>query len=504
MRNRWYLSIVMALAMASCARRGAVEVKPQTPATATTRPTLAAREFAAPIDVTGLPANSNFVVASCQIDFSEILARLNVAGAVDEHTLGLGLVLPDGRELRQPVQYTPTPQPRAKERRLLPGTTTSVSYGAEFAAADAVPRPRLAGELTWIADPKLAAGGASATLHYVLHFSVPAGGRAIQVPFAPQNLRAFDAAGRATPAADFPVMQIHPQWAMNGQVQLYAGRSLLTAYHLGPTTPTPAPGEYRRPFLYPVMSPDGVPLTEFGKPHDPTGSHAHHYSLWVAHNSVGGHEFWGEKGGTIVHQQLEAQEDGPVFCRIVQRNKWMYGEKDDVLHERRTLTAYLPGPDFRVMDVELEFTTPADKPVTLGKTTFGFLAARVAQSMTVFDGGGEILTSRGHHNEAGAHLQHAEWLDQSGPVAPSLWSGITLMDHPSNPNHPTMWHCRNDGWAGAAFCGDAAYDITPGKPLHLRYRVLVHRGDATDGHVAEHYAEFIASPMIHVGPPKAF
>src|SRR5262249_2170969 len=139
-------------------------------------------------------------------------------------------------------------------------------------------------------------------------------------------------------------------------------QSLVTSYHLGAAAAQPPPGAARRPFLYPVNGPDGIPLTEFGKPHDPTGSHAHHYSLWVAHNSVNGQDFWGEKGGVIVHKQLELQEDGPLFCRLVQRAAWAAGG-NELLQERRTTTLYRSFGRYRLIDVELELT-PTKEAVT--------------------------------------------------------------------------------------------------------------------------------------------
>ncbi|HYT91990.1 MAG TPA: PmoA family protein, partial [Gemmataceae bacterium] len=258
----------------------------------------------------------------------------------------------------------------------------------------------------------------------------------------------------------------------------------------------------RRPFLYPVNGPDGIALTEFGKPHDPTGSHDHHYSLWVAHTSVNGHDFWSEKGGVIVHKRFDQLEDGPVYCRLVQSNGWVFGGKE-VLQERRSLTVYRPLAAFRLMDIELELTPPKGEAVTFGKSSFGLLAVRVAQSMSVFDGGGEILTGSGHRNEREAHLKRACWLDQSGPVAPGKWGGIAIFDHAENVNHPTGWHCRNDGWAGAAFALDGPYTIKAGEQLRLRYRILLHRGSTSTGEVAHRYEEYRTRPTVRVGEPAA-
>lgn len=159
------------------------------------------------------------------------------------------------------------------------------------------------------------------------------------------------------------------------------------------------------------------------------------------------------------------------------------------------------GPGTRLIDVEIEFTPPSEEAVVFGKTPFGFLAARVAQSMTVFDGGGEIVNANGDRNEQGAHLKRAAWIDQSGPVARDTWNGIAILDHPDNPNYPTTWHCRNDGWAGAAFNADHAYTLEPGGTLRLRYRIVLHRHNAIGGQIAQRYLEYAAKPACQFGAP---
>lgn len=453
--------------------------------------------YALPIHVSGLvPGGDGVTPISVSLDFAALLQELAAGGTIDPQALELREVTAGTEhDASLSVQFQVAPQPGRQPRQLLPGTPASVSYGLELDAA-AKPSYPCTGELTWMAAPS-----ADGTAHYLLRFAVPQAGRLIQVPYPPRDLRAFDTAGRALPARQFPTMQIRPQRPLDGRVELLAANQAVLGYHVGPLLPTVlTPGSIRRPFLYPVVGPDGVGLTEFGKPHDPTDSHAHHYSLWIAHNDVGGQSFWSEKGGSIHHEQFELLEDGPVFCRAVQRTSWLADKP--ILRERRQTTLYHTPDGLRLFDIELEFAPAENGPVTLGKTSFGFLAARVAQSMSVFDGGGEIVNSAGQRNEQGAHLQHAKWLDQSGPIAPGRWNGIAIFDHPQNPRYPTGWHCRNDGWAGASFTLDEPYVIEPDKPLRLRYRICLHRGNAEQGNVATHWAQFATDPKIDFGRPQ--
>ena len=454
-----------------------------------------------PLEVQDLPAGAQGVPISTITNFSQILQDANLPGTADTKSLRLFQLSSRG-DLEVPVQFSPAPQPRLKGQPLLAGTSSAASYLGEYGPKGTPKELQVTGQLSW-----LAANPSNGVCRYRLDFGALRRGSFIQVPYPPQNLQAFDANGCATPVRWFPSMQIRPLQPLAGGVDILENRQLVTTYHVGPLVGSALSPDVmiRRPFLYPVNGPDGIGLTEFGKPHDPTGSHAHHYSLWIAHTHVDGHDFWSERGGIIAHESFELQEDGPVFCRLVQRARWLrnptstMGKTQAILNERRTLIFYRGEPDFRLVDVELEFTPAGPGPVTLGKTNFGFLAVRIAQSMTVFDGGGEIVNSSGDRNEREAHEKQALWIDQSGPIGENRWGGVAIFDHPDNLRHPTYWHCRNDGWAGAAFNLKEGYQIGPAEPLRLKYRLCLHRHDAARGNVAQRYAEYEAKPQIHIG-----
>jgi hypothetical protein len=452
---------------------------------------VAAADFSVGINVTDLPKGSEFVTVSAPVDFTQLLRAHNTLVPVDERTLRLF----DERGREIPYQFSASPQPRPKSRLLAPGTSPNVSYAAEYAVTNVPPNLRVSGELSWIVTK-----AKSTKANFEIRFSTPKSGLIVQTPFPPENFRMFDDAGRTRSVRWFPNLKLHPQWPMDGVVHFSENTNLITSYHLGPAVGAAA-ANTRRPYFYPVYGPDHIGLTEFGKPHDPTGSHAHHYSLWIAHNDVDGASFWSERGGIIAHESLDLMDDGPIFSRVVQKARWQ-NQNRDVLRETRTITAYKAARNFRCVDIEIALTPASSNSVTFGKTSFGFLAARVAQSMTVFDGAGEIRTSEGKLNESGAHLTHAKWLDQSGPIAQGKWGGIAILDSPDNPNFPTGWHCRNDGWAGTAFNMDAPHKLEAAKQLHLRYRVILHRGDATNANIDRRFEEWAGRPKIKLSVVK--
>lgn len=271
-----------------------------------------------------------------------------------------------------------------------------------------------------------------------------------------------------------------------------AGREL-TRYHFGPSL--------RRPFLYPVNGPAGRSLTRMGHPHDPV-SHSHHNSVWISHADVNGDNFWGDTGdGRIVTRKILRYDDGRDSASLVALNAWV--GKDDHIHlleRRRVAVRSLADPELRdswliMIDLQLE----ADQePATLGKTPFGLVGVRLAKTIGVNDGGGQIRNSEGNVNEQGPNgcfWKAARWVDYSGPIAPDAVEGITLFDHPMNPNHPTPFHVRGDGWMGTCLTFDGPRTISPGEPLRLRYGLLVHLGAPKPEWIDGRWKEFADLPV---------
>ena len=80
--------------------------------------------------------------------------------------------------------------------------------------------------------------------------------------------------------------------------------------------------------------------------------------------------------------------------------------------------------------------------------------------------------------------------------------GVTIMDHPSNPGHPTHWHSRAYGLFAANIFGlrdfysdkskDGSVSLKEGGTMRFRYRVMIHAGDTASTNIAEDYKKFAA------------
>jgi hypothetical protein len=279
-----------------------------------------------------------------------------------------------------------------------------------------------------------------------------------------------------------PAMQALP--LPDAQISFQRNGAELTRYHFDP--------RLRRPFLYPVIGPSGRSLTRMGHPHDPV-SHSHHNSIWISHASVDGVSFWDDRAaGQILHQRVEKFEDGEAAAALVV-NSWATSNKV-VLTERRFMTIRpLPRNEWLlIIDLHLE---PKSDSVTFGKTPFGLVGVRMAKTIGVHDGGGQIRNSEGGINETNVLWKRARWVDYSGPIAPRKVEGIALMDHPSNPNHPTYFHVRNDGWMGTSLTYAEPRTVLKGQGLKLRYGFYIHGDAPTPEALESRWREFRDLPV---------
>jgi hypothetical protein len=286
-------------------------------------------------------------------------------------------------------------------------------------------------------------------------------------------------------------MQILP--LPNGEASFQRDGQEIARYYFGK--------DLKRPFVYPVIGPSGRSLTRMGHPHDPE-THSHHNSVWVSHQMIGDANFWEDRGvARIAHQRVIRYEDSDAEAFVESENAWLDKDGKPLMRElRRTGAHALEGKEW-LLTVEMQWEVK--QPLVIGQTAFGPLGVRMAKTIGVADGGGTILNSEGGVDEAGCFRLPARWCDYSGPIAPGVTEGITLMDHPANPNHPVPFHVRNDGWMGAALTFAAGpLTIEPGKPLRLRYALYVHAGEGTPEKINVQWEAFAKREWREFGVKK--
>jgi len=274
----------------------------------------------------------------------------------------------------------------------------------------------------------------------------------------------------------------------------------------------------KRPYCYPILAVDGTelardfPMQETpGEDHD----HPHHRSLWFAHSSVNGIDFWNEgkaggpgPKGSIVHEALDEATSGQVGV-IRARDRWI-GPDGALVATDATTLRFRAASGGRMLDYEVTLHALPDAPLLMGDGKDGLMGMRLAQWMTLphkylqtqEPGDGHIVTATGIRDEA-AWGKRADWCDYYAPHGGKVY-GVAIFDSPANLRHPTWWMARDYGLFGANPFGKHDYEglkndphagdytIPAGGSLTLRYRFYYHEGDEAAGHLAEAYAAYAA------------
>jgi len=268
-----------------------------------------------------------------------------------------------------------------------------------------------------------------------------------------------------------------------------------------------------RPYLFPVLAADGTLVSRrwpLQDSNDEAHDHVHHKSLWYAHGDINGVDFWSEsaEAGKTVHVKFLEMKSGRDVGTLVSRNELRSKSGERIATADHTVRVYRT-PGVRMFDYEVTLHA-TDGDVTYGDTKEGTMAIRLAESMRLkpneYNVGkptGHIINSEGVR-DGQTWGKRAAWVDYYGPVNGKT-VGVAIMDHPSNPRHPTWWHVRDYGLFAANPFGLHYFENKPagagdmkvpaGKELTFRYRFIIHAGDEKDSRIAERYEEYSREPV---------
>lgn len=272
-------------------------------------------------------------------------------------------------------------------------------------------------------------------------------------------------------------------------ITILDGQQPVLRYVKGEILPEGAPEKMRRStYVHPIYSLDGIPLTDDG-PKD----HYHHRGLSWMWSKV---RFDGVTRNlwslVDIHQRYRSHTtslnaDGSAVLTV--NNVWQEDSTGrEVVRETVVITAHPKQAIGRLIDVELVLSA-VDTPVTLGVSDIGYggFTLRFAPREET-----TITTSKGLITKDVERYRVA-WADLSGRFKGSAgWDGIAIFENRANPHFPTGWTLRFYGLLNPALGSTLAegYRIEPGKPLKLRYRLLVHKGKIDDATLFRIFNEY--------------
>ncbi len=268
-------------------------------------------------------------------------------------------------------------------------------------------------------------------------------------------------------------------------------------------------GEAPKPYLHPLRTATGKIVTRgfpMEKIQGEATDHPHHRGLWFTHGNVNGLDFWmneasydnSAKRGKIVTKKVGEVKSGQKSGSISAVFEWQEPNGTPLLTEDRKMTFY-SDPKLRTIDFDVTFT--ALKQVKFGDTKEGMFAIRLAGPLEEKHTG-KMVSAEGKSGEKQVWGKRSPWVDYYGQIDGET-VGIAIMDHPSNPKHPTYWHARSYGLFGANIFGehdfhndktrDGSMTLEPGKSLRFRYRVVIHPGDTQAAGIGEMFKKFAST-----------
>ncbi len=232
----------------------------------------------------------------------------------------------------------------------------------------------------------------------------------------------------------------------------------------------------RSNYIHPIFGLNGEILTR-----DWSRDHPHHRGVYWAWPEV---DFGKKRSDLHALQKVFARPTGRIelqngsdFAQVEAENLWIM-EEDliPIAREIALIRAYSTSGNYRVIDLVYKFEGLKDS-VTIarrGTDAYGGLNIRMMTPKS------QNLT---YHTDKEKEDPRRAWSDLSGVFSGNEEpSGLTVFQHNENPEYPGAWvEYPELSWVQPTFpTSGTRYPLEPGKPLVLRFRLIVHAGGKPD------------------------
>jgi hypothetical protein len=292
------------------------------------------------------------------------------------------------------------------------------------------------------------------------------------------------------------------------KVEVYINGSFFTSYQY--------PLNIEKPFLFPVIAPDGSVITR-GYPLEPRKGervdHPHHIGIWFNHGNVNGIDFWNNSSaipaeqkdsyGHIVLKKIVKTVSGSKGILEVVTD-W-YDNKGNSLLTENTRYVFSGDKNSRTID-HISTLTASGGQVTISDCKEGLFAIRVDrafempsnESLVFTDdkGNPSIVKAIDNKGVTGMYFSSGglrgdavwgtrnDWVILSG-IKNNVTIAIAIFDNPKNPGYPAYAHARGYGLFSLNNFGQNSYDpkqekvsykIEKGQSVTLYHRLYIQSG----------------------------
>ena len=228
----------------------------------------------------------------------------------------------------------------------------------------------------------------------------------------------------------------------------------------------------RSDYIHPVYGLNGEILTDDW----PDGGHPHHRGVFFGWPEI---EYGSKRGDLYALQRVFARPtgnikrtDGRDFAEIEAENRWIWEDREAIVHELSTIRAYRASGGERIIDLTVALQALKDSVTIATRFTnsYGGLNIRMATTRD---------QDISHYSDRITASPQRSWADYNGIFEGNTEaSGMTILQHNDNPEYPGVWVEYPDlSWIQPTFpTPGTRYLLNKNEPLILRFRLIVHRG----------------------------
>lgn len=261
-------------------------------------------------------------------------------------------------------------------------------------------------------------------------------------------------------------------------------------------------GKYTRAnYIHPLYGLDGEILTE-----DFPADHPHHrgvfwawHQVWLGDKKLG--DSWAARDFFWDVYDAEILTIDSKFRALKLHVYWKSprltdedGKQQPFVKETTTIRIHRAESDIRKIDFQIELLALKDNMHLGGsedaKGYGGFMTRIPLPDGLAFTG------TNGNVEPTNLSVEAGPWLDFSGNLGTNnKTSGLAILCHKSSPGYPQRWILRRkDSAQNPVFPGREPVPLSREKPIILRYRLIIHRGDVNHIDLDKLQAEYNGLP----------
>ena len=288
-------------------------------------------------------------------------------------------------------------------------------------------------------------------------------------------------AGQTRPAAPRPAPSGRAAGGLTVRHDVAAGRlEVLRAGTTRPLVTQQAPAA-ARPFLHPIMAPDGAGvLTENSPAH-----HPHQSGLYWGFTRLNGRDYFHNRGADYWRRvSAEVLQGSGLEVRWQTVYELLDESGAPVLRETQRWSMREQAGRFLL---DLIWRGEAAQDVTIGKYDYGGLFLRMPWREGIK---GEVVNAARQRNER-AEGQRAMWVDVGMQVDGRTDAAhIAIFDHPDNAGYPQPWRVDGQFGVGTARSRLGDWTIPRNQTEVIRHRLVVYTGTMTDVELTNAWTEY--------------